>query len=106
MLNYCLFIVENAAMIILSVLITFFLIVVIIGLATAKLNAKGPCDHHWVETEEGNIRCTRCYRTIRHEHDMSERELGVTLLKSQDDSGKPVRADGVKISAQVLKDAS
>ena len=90
---------------VLSILFTFFLVVIIIGLATAKLNAKGPCGHEWVETEEGHIKCTKCYRMIRHIQDIPDTELSVRLLASQDDSG-PVRPEGIKISAQVLKEAS
>lgn len=45
----------------LLILISFSLLVILIALFTAKLNAKVPCDHHWIE--EGNkIRCTKCYR--------------------------------------------
>jgi hypothetical protein len=89
----------------LSVLLIFCLIVIIIGLATAKLNAKVPCDHHWVETDEGHIKCTRCYRMIRRVQDMSETDLGATLLASRDDSSKPGRPEGIKISAQALRKA-
>jgi hypothetical protein len=90
---------------ILSVLSIFCLIVIIIGLATAKLNAKVPCDHNWVETEEGHIKCTKCYRMIRHEHGVSETDLGVTLLTGQDDGGKQGRPEGIRIPARALKEA-
>ncbi|MGZ3836399.1 MAG: hypothetical protein ACXVB0_22990 [Mucilaginibacter sp.] len=40
---------------------------------------------------------------IRHLQDIPERELGVTLVGSQDDSG-PVRPEGINVSAQVLKE--
>lgn len=48
----------------LSILVTFSVLVIVIGLTTAKLNAKTPCDHNWEETGDGNIKCTRCLRTI------------------------------------------
>lgn len=89
----------------LSILFIFCLIVIIIGLATAKLNAKGPCDHNWVETEEGHVKCAKCYRTIRRVYDMSDTGLGGSLLANQENTGKPVRPEGIKIPAQVLKEA-
>jgi hypothetical protein len=90
---------------ILPILGIFCLTVIIIGLATAKLNAKGPCDHHWVETEEGDIKCTKCYRMIRHVQDMSQTELDTKLLKSQDEPVTPLRPEGIKKSTQVFSDA-
>lgn len=90
---------------VLSILLIFCLIVIIIGLATAKLNAKVPCDHNWVETEEGHVRCTKCYRMIRHTDEMSGSGLGVAQFANQDDTGRPARPEGIKISARVLKEA-
>jgi hypothetical protein len=87
---------------VLSILFIFSLIVIIIGLATAKLNAKGPCAHQWVETEDGHIKCTKCYRMIRHIQDIPEPELSVAPLARQDDSA-PVRPEGIKISVQVVE---
>ena len=91
---------------VLSILLTFCLIVIIIGLATAKLNAKVPCEHHWVETGEGNFKCTKCYRMIRHEQEMSDTELGVKIANSQDGNGKLLRPEGIKISARGLEEVS
>jgi len=90
---------------VLSILLIFCLIVIIIGLATAKLNAKVPCDHNWVETEEGRVRCIKCYRVIRHTDDMSVSESGVAQFANQDDTGRPARPEGIKISARVLNEA-
>jgi hypothetical protein len=42
---------------------------------------------------------------IRRVQDMSETDLGATLLASRDDSSKPGRPEGIKISAQALRKA-
>lgn len=91
---------------VLSILVTFCLIVIIIGLATAKLNVKPPCEHHWVETEEGDIKCTKCYRMIHHVQEMSDTELDAELANGQNNTDKPLRPEGIKIYPQVLKEAS
>jgi hypothetical protein len=48
------------------VLIIFSALVIAIGLVTAKLNAKVPCDHHWEEFNNGDLKCTNCFRVIHH----------------------------------------
>jgi len=47
----------------LTILIGFFLLVVIIGLITAKFNVKTPCDHQW-EEDDHQIKCSKCFRAI------------------------------------------
>jgi hypothetical protein len=47
----------------LLILITLSVLVVAIGFATARLNLKVPCEHHWVESENG-IKCSKCFRVI------------------------------------------
>jgi hypothetical protein len=89
---------------VLSILFIFFLIVIIIGLATARLNAKVPCEHHWVETEEGHIKCAKCYRMIRHFHDEGNAETEIGLINIQINADS--RPEGVKISPQALTEAS
>ena len=91
---------------VLSILLIFFLIVIVIGLATAKLNAKVPCDHHWVETIEGHVKCSKCYRMIRQIQDVTGKELSITMRASAEDNNKPVRPEGIKISAQALREAN
>lgn len=90
----------------LSIFLIFFLIVIIIGLSTAKLNAKVPCDHNWVETEEGHVKCTKCYRMIRHADDEVNAETIIKPINMQANADKPGRPDGVKIPHRILKEAS
>lgn len=83
----------------LLILAAFSLLVIIIGLTTAKLNAKTPCDHNWVESD-GELRCTKCFRVIHHAHDAIEPETELQLVKD-----KPGRPEGIKIASNVLRDA-
>jgi hypothetical protein len=96
---------KNVAIMILSIFITLFLMVVIIGLATARLNAKVPCDHDWVETEGGDIKCRKCYRVIRHVHDLADTEPGVNTANSQDGTVRPLRPEAINIAADILSEA-
>ena len=79
------------------ILVTFSLLVIIIGLTTAKLNAKVPCGHNWVETENHDLKCTKCYRVIRHNTDEAMPEM--KLLQE-----RPARPEGIRISQQLLRD--
>src|SRR3569832_2199542 len=87
---------KNSTMLML-ILVTFSLLVIIIGLTTAKLNAKVPCDHNWVETESHDLRCTKCFRVIRHTSDEARSEMKLV-------QERPIRPEGVRISQQFLRD--
>jgi hypothetical protein len=50
----------------LLILITLSALVAIIGLVTARLNVKVPCQHHWVEYGN-NLKCSKCFRMINQE---------------------------------------
>lgn len=41
----------------------FMLLVAVIGIVTAKINAKVPCDHDWHEMEN-TVKCSKCSKCI------------------------------------------
>jgi len=83
----------------LLILGTFSLLVIIIGLTTAKMNVKAPCDHDWIENN-GELRCSKCFRVIHHAHDVAEPKTELHLVKD-----KPGRPEGFKITPHLLSDA-
>jgi len=84
----------------LFILGSFSLLVIVIGLTTAKLNAKAPCDHNWVKTNNDDIRCSKCFRVIRRTRDTALAETQMQPIKD-----KVMRPEGVRIAPNVFKDA-
>jgi hypothetical protein len=82
------------------ILATFILLVIIIGLTTAKLNAKAPCDHNWIETEDHDLKCSKCLRTIRHYDDNATPQIEVKHVQE-----RSPRQEGIKIAQPYLRDA-
>lgn len=82
------------------IFVSFVLSVLIIGVVTAKLNAKRPCDHNWVETDNQSIKCTLCNRVIRHAADTMNAEAEIQLIND-----KPRRPEGIKIASHLVRDA-
>jgi|GEM_PF-3143767 len=83
----------------LIILVTFSLLVIAIGLTTAKLNAKPPCVHDWLETDNNGIKCSKCSRVIRHIHEEAGPEAELQLVKD-----KPGRPEGIRIAPHLLQD--
>ena len=44
--------------------LSFIILVAVIGIVTNRLNAKTPCEHNWIEHEHG-YKCSKCAKAIR-----------------------------------------
>jgi hypothetical protein len=54
---------NNNTMIYILSFLSFMLVVAVIGIITAKINAKTPCTHEWHE-DDTTHKCTKCNKSI------------------------------------------
>ena len=88
----------------LLILITFSLLVILIALFTAKLNAKTPCDHNWVE-DENQIRCTKCFRATTKVRSMARDEHYMSKPVITTSKGVPLAYDDAEDTNEAMEDA-